>query len=258
MSILMACKSAPLSESIKFAKEHAVGVEVKSFSSPHFFHSDWQGLVHMVKNLLRNFHNEVSVHGITYPLQHNWDRVKLQTFREEQIRFIGIARELKSKTIILHSTYFPGLTLWKYKDWVKHQADLWGKVADEADKYDITIAIENIIDEKPENLLDVIEKANRPNLKVCLDFGHLNLIQSNYTPTDWIEHLKDHLYYAHFHNNNGRYDSHSELDHGTIDFPAIMEKLSNIPNRPKIAIEVDTFDGIKRSIDFINDSMVAS
>lgn len=171
-----------------------------------------------------------------------------QNLKADYKKCLAVAQELEAPTIIVHSTYFPGLTNWKYKDWLNSQTDLWGFIASEAKTNNITIAIENIVDERPDSIINIIETVNLSNLKACIDFGHLNLISTEKNPTEWAESMQKHLYYTHVHNNNGRYDSHSSLENGTLDYDSIFKKLFELTKLPKIAIEVDTLEGIKSSL----------
>lgn len=252
MEIIIACKCAPLAESINFAETNNVGIEVKSFTSSHVFHSDWHGLLDMIKKQLQHFSGSKSLHGTFDTGPFTWNRLTFKEIKDSHLKCLTVATELGTKTLIVHSTYIPGLTNWKYKDWLNFQIELWGCIASEAQKNGITVAIENIVDERPSSLIDVIEAVNLPNLKVCIDFGHLNLITTSRTPLEWIEDLKDHLYYTHIHNNNGRYDSHSSIDNGTINYNLVFKKLLALENIPIMAIEVDTLEGIKTSLNELN------
>ncbi|MGD9580445.1 MAG: sugar phosphate isomerase/epimerase family protein [Vampirovibrionia bacterium] len=252
MEILIACKEAPLLECIDFANTNNLGIEINSFSSPLTFQSDWHGLLEIIKRQLKVFNGFKALHGISCQGPHRWDRFYVQELKKTLEKCLTIAEELETKAVIYHSMYMPGLTFWKYKDWHECQVDLWGHVSQKAQEKEIVIAIENIVDENPKNIFDVIKDINLSNLKCCLDFGHINLIASNIPPTEWIESLEPYLYSVHCHNNNGRYDSHNSLENGTIEYKEIIEKLIECKAPPKIAIETFNLEYAKTSLDMIN------
>lgn len=239
-------------ECIEFAKAHNIGIEIKSFSSPMIFQSDWHGLLEIIKKQLKNFDGKKSLHAL-YPVSHfNWNRMSIQQLKSDYEKTLIIADELNARNMVVHSTYIPGLTSWKYKDWLDNQIDLWGYVARKAQEFNIEVLIENIVDEKPACILDIINELKLSNLQVCLDFGHLNLIPTQLSNLDWVNAVEKHLTYVHVHNNNGRYDSHSSLDNGIIDFNQVFERLLGFALTPKVAIETSSLTGVKESLDFIN------
>lgn len=251
MELFLACPGISLAESIAFAKEHKTGVEVKSFTSQMLFHSDWHGLLDMILKQLSTFDGPRTMHGLFYTDRINWDRFTVHRIKEDYLKCISIAKDLQAETMVVHSTYMPGLTAWKYKDWLGCQVNLLGTLAAEAQKNDIVVVIENIVDHNPSSILDVINEVKAPNLKICLDFGHYNLIPTEIEILDWIDQIQEHLHYIHAHNNNGRYDSHNSLDNGSLDFEEILKRLMQLENVPKVAIETYSLDCARKSVDFI-------
>lgn len=253
MEILIACKEAPLLECIDFAKTNNLGIEINSFSSPLTFQSDWHGLLEIIKKQLTAFTGYKALHGIGCPGPHRWDRFYVQELKKTFEKCLVVAEELEVSAVIFHSMYNPGLTFWKYKDWHECQVDLWSNVAQKAKDKGIIVVIENIVDENPKNIFDIIADVNLDNLKCCLDFGHLNLISSSFTSGEWIQSLGKYLYSVHVHNNNGRYDSHNSIENGTIDYQVIFEQLLGLSVFPKIAIETFNLEYARTSLDIIND-----
>ncbi|MEW5821413.1 MAG: sugar phosphate isomerase/epimerase [Cyanobacteriota bacterium] len=257
MELLVACKEAPIVESVQFAQDNNLGIEIKSFTSPLIFQSDWQGLCDVIKKQLLSFKGARTLHGVIYSGHFVWDRMNVKKFKENQEKILSICYELEVKTLVVHSTFIPGLTSWKYKDWLDSQVDIWGHIAKIASENDIEIVIKNIVDEAPKNILEIIEMINSPNLKACIDFGHLNLIPTTIPMLNWIDELKNSLTYIHVHNNNERYDSHSSLDNGTIDYNLIFNKFFDLQISPKVAIEANSLTCAKASLDIINNMINA-
>ena len=86
---------------------------------------------------------------------------------------------------------------------------------------DFLIYLENVMDEKPALLLDIVEGVNDPRMNICLDVGHVNAISEMSVPR-WIEALGPKIRHLHLHNNDGNHDLHQALTEGTLDMEEIL------------------------------------
>lgn len=80
---------------------------------------------------------------------------------------------------------------------------------------DFNIYIENVLEEKPDILLDIVSEINDPRIKLCLDLGHA-FSQSQISLTQWVDAYAPYLGHVHTHNNNGKWDEHRPLGDGDI------------------------------------------
>ena len=76
--------------------------------------------------------------------------------------------ELGAKKIVFHS----GMNPYAYykEGWVDHVSVFWQEFME--DRREIEIVLENVFDNDWELLLDVYQRVNQPNFKLCLDIGH--------------------------------------------------------------------------------------
>jgi len=77
----------------------------------------------------------------------------------------------------------------------------------------------------------------------ALDTGHAHI---NHCLTEFLQTRFSHM---HIHDNDGRRDTHSPVGEGTIDFAPVMKALRR--NHASSVIEVKSFDGVLRSIRFL-------
>lgn len=252
MELLIGCKTAALSEVIDFANNNNTGIEVKCFSTPFNLSPDWHGLLDMIKKQLKNFEGALSVQGVITNRPGSWNRMVIKTIKEDYEKSLQVAEELNAKSVIFNSNYFPGLTSWKYKDWLDFQVELWADISKIAEDKGIVVAIENVYDEKTDSILDILKEIKSPNLKGCIDFGHLNLISSSQNFKEWIDNFSGNAYCLHLHNNNGRYDSHKSLLKGSIDYDSLFSDISSMKTMPILAVEVSTLADAKESVDYVN------
>lgn len=131
------------------------------------------------------------------------------------------------------------------------------ELCDHAKKYNQYIMIENMpgdgeLGYSPDELLEIITRANRPNLKFIYDTGHGHC--SKYPDTSFLYLLKDYLYHLHYSDNDGTRDAHTRIGSGNIDFKAHFKALKDIHYNELHCMEViyhTADDLIENSKDFL-------
>ena len=85
----------------------------------------------------------------------------------------------------------------------------------------MTVCLENVLEQMPELLTDVVRKVNSPKLRLCLDVGHI----SAYSPVPaerWLEACAPEIAHFHIHNNDGSRDAHGALAEGRLDMARLL------------------------------------
>lgn len=126
----------------------------------------------------------------------------------------------------------------------------------------ITIAIENIWfpTNIPEKLLAFIEHFQSPNLGLCFDSGHANLMARDrgskdanpvqawerfgavHYDADILGKMLPHITTCHLHDNNGLYDEHLLPGRGEIKWESLIAKLKAAPRLKCIQNEIHSFN----------------
>lgn len=149
---------------------------------------------------------------------------------------IEICDEFGVKDLVLHDGYIP---LIYQRNWhVKKSVEFWKKFMDDLPS-DFNIYLENVFDDDPEILSDVVDGVNDERLKICLDIGHANcMTREGLDVTAWIDCLVGRIGHFHFHNNYGKEDQHNALEEGTLDIEEIIQKVcEKVGNNATITIE---------------------
>ena len=79
----------------------------------------------------------------------------------------------------------------------------------------IQIVLENVLEETPDMLLEIVKGVDDERLRLCLDIGHVNAY-SEIPVMDWLVAWTPYLSHFHIHNNDGSFDSHNALNDGNI------------------------------------------
>lgn len=114
-------------------------------------------------------------------------------------------------------------------------------LCDYADRLGMTVMIENMPTEKelgcsPEEILDIIRRTGKPNLKFIFDIGHAHVASG--PDLAYLAVLKDRLCHLHLSDNHGVNDEHRGFGSGTVDFPAFFSKLREIGYDQTFCLEI--------------------
>ena len=85
---------------------------------------------------------------------------------------------------------------------------------------------DNELGYSPEELLEIIQRVNRNNLKFIYDCGHAHV--STYDDVSYLYILKDYLYHLHYSDNDSSRDAHGKMGTGNIDFDKQFKVLKEI------------------------------
>jgi len=112
--------------------------------------------------------------------------------------------------------------------------EFFSRLATVAEENDVIICLENMpFTRLPtasiSSILRIVREVNHPNLRVCLDTGHANIVKPD--PAEAVRLVgKELLMMLHIHDNMGDRDSHlpPALGYGTIDWEEFATALAEI------------------------------
>ena len=206
------------------------------------------------------------------------DRGRRAKMIEEQKQALGYAADLGCKTATIHIGAFESAFFQTPNSQIRPYAvDSLEKLLPTAEKLGIMLAVENSFERSntPDEVLYYISQFDSPNLGVCFDAGHANIME--YFPgkdydkyfggitvawrdsmeycNDALDKLLPHIVTCHLHDNDGYCDSHMMPFDGIIDWNKLMTKLSTAPRLMTMQTEVSMFKfgySVKQLIDTFN------
>ncbi|MBR5229312.1 MAG: sugar phosphate isomerase/epimerase [Firmicutes bacterium] len=136
-----------------------------------------------------------------------------------------VCTRLGIKKMVVHTGWMPFIY---FKNWQAEKgAEFWQKFMEDKAS-DFTICIENVLEDEPFMLLDMMNQIRDPRIKLCLDIGHAHAMTSSEIPVEkWIEVLGPYISHFHLHNNDGSGDAHRPFGEGTMDMPRILQTIDN-------------------------------
>jgi sugar phosphate isomerase/epimerase len=135
--------------------------------------------------------------------------------------------------------------------WLSQSLKTWTPLVREAESAGVILAIENIFEERPDTIKELVEAVDSPNLRVCLDAGHINLY-SAVAMEEWFVSLGPYIAELHIHDNFGVMDDHLPVGDGEIDFQLFFSLVAQHTNGPIHAIEPHGEDVLMRGLEAVS------
>ncbi|MFP5278013.1 MAG: sugar phosphate isomerase/epimerase family protein [Acidobacteriota bacterium] len=101
----------------------------------------------------------------------------------------------------------------------------------------VRLLVENLMSDAttPEHLMTILDVGHLDNIGICLDLGHAH---ATVGIREAVATLGPRIASLHVHDNHGMRDEHLWPGEGTIDWPATVEALKQLPNPPAAVLEI--------------------
>ena len=207
-----------------------------------------------VKHLAATLHQnglEATLHGPYMDLSPGGvdSRIKEVTF-DRLSKTIELAHFFKPKMIVFH----PGYERWKFdgnvKLWLESSLQTWRPLVKTAEEKGLTLAIENVFEETPDPIKNLLEEIHSPHLRFCFDTGHHHVFSKTPLPA-WIEALGGFLAEVHLHDNHKEMDEHLPVGEGGFDFNQFFTLLSQYKLKPLYTIEPHEEEHLWRGLEAV-------
>jgi sugar phosphate isomerase/epimerase len=199
---------SPLPEIVSLCEANGFGIELAAYSDIVAVEDPAQTNLHL--SVISNI-SQRSIHGPYLDLYPGSPNAAIRQKTLECFeRVYQIALSLSVQHIVFHHNYDPAAC--SKNTWAKCSCEFWRNYLKDKSA-DIKIHLENIMDESPELISEVVRQVASPNLDIALDIGHAHAYSK--TPLlEWIEITRDSIGYVHLHDNRGREDDHLALGAG--------------------------------------------
>jgi len=144
---------------------------------------------------------------------------------ERYEKTIEFAEKIGAGSVVFHSGYEKWRFAFRADIWLENSLKTWPPLIEKAKKAEIRIAIENIFEDAPDNLLSLMEHLGSPHFGICFDTGHFHLFSKERALDDWIIPLRDYIIELHLHDNDGTFDQHRPVGEGNFPFERLFELL---------------------------------
>ena len=216
------------------AREYGLGLEIADFCIPGTLDDGFPEADRAVLEKLRGIPKRV-LHGPFNELFPCAVDPRARALARERFRqSMDLAVRYHASKVVLHGGFNPWLY---YPCWYMEQSVLFWKAFLPEIPEGITVCLENVLEETPDMLLDIVTGVGSDKIGLCLDVGHVNA----YSPvpvSQWIDRYGSRLRHLHMHNNDGSADTHSPVREGTLDIPAIAARAKAVSPEATFTLEL--------------------
>jgi sugar phosphate isomerase/epimerase len=174
-----------------------------------------------------------------------------QATRQRLEQALRVAERLQADLMIVH----PGVDKWRYPRlehaWLDLALEFFPSLVEQAERIDCCLAIENIYEESPDILVQLVDGIDSTFFGHCFDAGHWHLFGRR-PMNEWLKSVSPRLFHLHLHDNHGRADEHLPVGDGTIDFSPLQRHLKGMSALPSITLEARSLEHLQRSLQEVN------
>ena len=162
--------STTASDDASVARKYGLGLEIAEFCTAWNMDDRFPETDAVVQSKLQGIPNRVlhAPFNELFPCAIDPKARQLAASRYRQA--IQLAKKYGATKIIIHGGYNPRIY---YPVWYTEQSILFWKDFLQEDP-GVEIVLENVLEEEPGMLLDIIKGVADPRLRICLDVGHVN------------------------------------------------------------------------------------
>ncbi len=215
------------------AREYGFGLEIAEYCTAWNMDEKFAGTDSVVKKKLEGIAASTlhAPYNELFPCAIDQKARALAADRYRQT--IALAKCYGAEKVVIHGGYYERLY---YPVWyVEQSITFWREFMKEDPG--VEIVLENVFETDPQWLLEIVQGADHPKLKMCLDVGHVNA----YSPipvSQWLERCAPVLSHFHIHNNDGTQDQHSHLNRGQIPMKELLQGIEQLCPQATIALEL--------------------
>ena len=206
-------------EAAQVAREYGFGLEIAEYCTAWNMDEKFLPVDGVVKKKLEGISQRLlhAPYNELFPCAIDKKARELAAYRYRQA--IDLAKRYGAKKVIIHGGYNSRIY---FPVWYVEQSIVFWKEFLETDP-GVQIVLENVLEDDPQWLLDIVKGVDDPRLRLCLDVGHVNAY-SALPVMDWLEMWAPYISHFHIHNNDGSRDQHSPLTEGTIPMLQLLTR----------------------------------
>ena len=211
-------------------KEFGVGMEINHTCISHLLDEEDGKRQKLLDNITRDINiseaKRVMIHGpfteiIPAAIDHKMRAMGMLRVKQAY----DVAEYFGLKKMVVHNGWIPFMYFKSYQ--AEKGAEFWQELMQDKPS-DFILAVENVLEDEPLMMKEMMDKITDKRIRICLDVGHANAASvDEYKVLDWLKVLGPYITHFHLHNNDGTGDTHSAFDEGTMDMKEVLQGIED-------------------------------
>lgn len=151
--------------------------------------------------------------------------------RSRLAALIGLVTVFSPRTVVCHAGYDHRRYGFYREEWLDSNLAFWSRVGKEVKAAGARLMLENVYEERPEDLLALFEGLKSADVGFCFDPGHQSAF-SRASLSEWLAVLGSTIGQVHLHDNHGDTDAHLAMGQGQIPFDQLFAYFNDNPEQP--------------------------
>jgi sugar phosphate isomerase/epimerase len=178
------------------------------------------------------------------------DAIILAASRARLQQAFDLLEIFQPRSIVCHIGYearhYHGLE----ERWLAHSVATWEPLAEQAARWGALLTLENVYETQPELIKELFDRLQAPNIRLCLDVGHLQAFGGGDFQV-WLHELGGLVGQLHLHDNNGENDEHLALGQGVIPLAQVLGFFAARTAAPVITLEPHQENSLGPSLEYL-------
>ena len=218
----------------EMARKHGMGLEIAEFCAAYNMDLKFKETDPVVKEKISGVEKRVlhAPYSELFPCA--IDPMVRDVARYRYRQALKIAQDYGATKVIIHGGYNPRIYFppWYTPESVMFWKEFLNEIPD-----DMVICLENVFEEEIDMLAEIVRQVDDKRIRMCLDIGHSHAY-SNASVREWIERCADIIEHLHVHNNDGSWDTHSQLFEGSIPMEETLDLINKLCPTASITLEL--------------------
>ena len=242
-------------------------LELQDFHRPDVLDGDITPLIDRARALLAGYQGRHGIHGPFWDLPlATWDPQIRALVQARLLKGLEVCEALGSTHMVIHSPY----TAWDHNNILHYPGAREGiferfqqvmtPVVKRAEEVGTTLVLENIEDVDPYFRVELAASLNSTALQASIDTGHAQLAHGSWggPPVDYfVKAAGNALQHLHLQDADGHADRHWALGEGTVHWEAVFRAIAQLPQKPRLIIEVYGPNTIQKSMAYLSEAGLA-
>ena len=228
------------------AEAYGLGLELAEFCTASNMDTDFEEYDRVAREKMRHADRRILHAAFNELCPSAIDPLVLDIAKRRYLQAYRLAESYGIKRLVIHSGYVPFVYFKEY--FIQRSVEFWREFLSDKPA-DLTLTLENVLEDEPYMLIEIVKGVSDSRLKLCLDVGHANITKKDISVEEWTTAVLPYLGHVHLHNNAGWPDCHAPLYEGEMDAGKLLRLIKD--GAPEATVTLEIRDSCRSSVEWL-------